>query len=247
MKHPPGSGRGVSSLDEEAFGKFLKKGGRSQSVVKRVIAQVVEFKRYLREERDRPELDKATPEDLETFVLYAEERKKGSGRKYLHSIRYYYDYASNEEMRDLAGRLRKQRITKTPFPLRDFRGVNSAHVKKLATLGIRSVEDMLKAGRTLEIRIELSMRVGIPVETILELVKLSDLARIQGVKGVRARLYYDAGVDTVEEMARWDSERLRAMLIDFVKETGFEGIAPLPKEAEFTVAEAKRLSRIVEY
>jgi hypothetical protein len=234
-------------LDKEAFGKFLKKGGRSQSVVKRVITQVAEFKRYLREERDRTELYKATPEDLEAFVLYAEERRKGSGRKYLHSIRYYYDYASNEEMRNLAGRLRKQRITQTPFPLRDFRGVNSAHVTKLATLGIRNVKDMLKAGRTRETRKEISIRAGIPVEAILELVKLSDLARIQGVKGVRARLYYDAGVDTIEKMAKWDSKRLRATLIDFVEKTGFEGIAPLPKEAESTVAEAKRLAKVVEY
>jgi hypothetical protein len=37
------------------------------------------------------------------------------------------------------------------------------------------------------------------------------------------------------------------MLIGFVEKTGFEGIAPLPKEAEFTIAEAKKLPRIVEY
>jgi hypothetical protein len=37
------------------------------------------------------------------------------------------------------------------------------------------------------------------------------------------------------------------MLIDFVQRTGFNGIAPLPKEAEFTVKEAKRLPRIIEY
>jgi hypothetical protein len=247
MKHIHGSGRGLNSLDEEAFGKFLKKGGRSQSVVKRVITQVAEFNRYLTEKRDRTELDEATPEDLEAFVLYAEERRKGSGRKYLHSLHYYYDYAPNEEMRNLAGRLRKQRIAQTPFPLGDFRGVNSAHVKKLAALNIRNVKDMLEAGRTRETRKELSMKAGIPVEAILELVKLSDLAQIQGVKGVRARLYYDAGVDTIEKMARQDSKKLRAMLIDFVEKTGFEGIAPLPKEAESTVAEAKRLPRVVEY
>jgi hypothetical protein len=234
-------------LDEEAFVRFLKRGGRSQSVVERVTAQVAEFKRYLREERGCTELDKATIEDLEAFALYAEERRAGSSRKYLHSIRYYYDHASNEEMRNLAGRLRKQRITQTPFPLKGFRGVSSAHVRKLATLGIRNVKDMLKAGRTCKAREELSVRAGVPAEAILELVKLSDLARIQGVKGVRARLYYDAGVDTVEKMARWDPERLRAMLVDFVKETGFEGIAPLPKEAESTVAEARRLPETVEY
>jgi replicative superfamily II helicase len=106
---------------------------------------------------------------------------------------------------------------------------------------------MLEAGLTRKGREELSAKTGIPAETILELVKMSDLARIRGVKSVRARLYYDAGIDTVEKMAKCNPKKLRAMLIDFVQKTGFDGIAPLPKEAEFTVAEARKLPKIVEY
>jgi hypothetical protein len=106
---------------------------------------------------------------------------------------------------------------------------------------------MIEAGRTRKAREELAIKTRIPIKIILELVKLSDLARIYGVKSVRARLYYDAGVDTVEKMAKWNPEKLRAMLIGFVEKTGFDGIAPLPKEAEFTVAEAKKLPEIVEY
>ena len=82
-------------------------------------------------------------------------------------------------------------------------------------------------------------------KVILELVKMSDLARIRG-KSVRARLYYDAGVGTVEKMARCDAKKLRAMLIDFVQK-GFDGIASLPDQAEFTVAVARKLPKIVEY
>lgn len=225
----------------------MKQGGRSQSAAKRIVVQVAEYERYLREERGCKEFDKASPEDLKAFVSYIEEKRKGSAKKYLHSIRYYYDYASNEEMRNLAGRLRKQRITQTPFPLRDFRGVYPTHVEKLVALGIRNVKDMLKAGRTRKEREDLSAKTGIPAKAILELVKLSDLARLQGVKSVRARLYYDAGVDTVEKMATWNPKKLRAMLIDFVEKTGFNGIAPLPKETESTIAEAKKLSKIIEY
>jgi hypothetical protein len=121
------------------------------------------------------------------------------------------------------------------------------YVKKLAAIGIRSVKDMLLAGQTHEARQELAARTGIPAEAILEHVKLSDLARITGVKSIRARLYYDAGVDTLEKMARWEPDKLRAMLLDFVEKTRFQGIAPLPKEAEFTVAEAKKLPKIIEY
>ena len=236
----------VSPLNEDAFAKFLKKGGRSQSVAKHVVTQVAEFERYLREQRDCEELDKATPKALEAFVSYVEEKKRGSAKNYLHSVRYFYDYTINEEMRNLAGRLRNQRITRTPFPLRNFRGINPAHVEKFAVLDIRNVKEMLEAGRTHEAREELMKKAGVPAEAVLELVKLSDLARLQGVKGIRARLYYDAGVDTIEKMAKWDPEKLRAMLIDYVERTGFDGIAPLPKEAESSVAEAKKLPKIVE-
>ena len=120
-------------------------------------------------------------------------------------------------------------------------------MQKLAAVGIENVEQMLEAGRTRSGRRELSAQTGIPHDAILEFVKLSDLARIGGVKNIRARLYHDAGVDTVEKMAQGDAEELRAMLIEFVERTGFDGIAPLPKEARHAVADAKALPKIVEY
>jgi len=236
----------VIFLDEEAFGKFLKRGGRSQSATKRFVSQVGEFERYLREKQDCKELDSAKSEDLEAFVSCTEEKRRDSARNYLHSIGYYYEHSSNEEMCNFARKLRRQRITQKPFPLRDFRGTNPAHVEKLAALGIRNVKEMLEAGRTHKEREKLSANTGIPTKEILELVKLSDLARLQGVKSIRARLYYDAGVDTIEKMAKWDPKELRVMLIDFVEKTHFNGIAPLPKEAESTVAEAKKLPIIIE-
>jgi hypothetical protein len=77
---------------------------------------------------------------------------------------------------------------------------------------------------------------------MLELVKLSDLSRLGGLKSVRARLfYYDAGVDTVEKIAQWEPEELRAMLSEFVGESGFDGIAPLPKEVHNAVDKARSL------
>ena len=150
-------------------------------------------------------------------------------------------------MRRLASELRTQLIERKTLPLKDFVGVQREHVDKLSSLGIRTAEDMLRAGQSPSRRQELSRRTGIPIDAILDFVKLSDLSRIFGVKGIRARLYLDSGVDTVEKMAQWDPKALRAMLVEFVERTGFDGIATLPKEAEFTVAEAKKLPKVVEY
>lgn len=136
---------------------------------------------------------------------------------------------------------------RNPFRLREFRGVDPEHVERLAAKGIKNTEQMLAAGQTAEKRTALAQDTGIPEEAILELVKLSDLARLPGVKGIRARLYYDAGVDCVEKMATCETEALLALTAEFVERTGFDGIAPLPKEVSSTIANAKRLPRIVEY
>jgi hypothetical protein len=79
------------------------------------------------------------------------------------------------------------------------------------------------------------------------LVKLSDLSRLGAIKSVRARLYYEAGLDTPEKFTEWEPQALRQMLVAFVEETGFEGIAPLPKEVQNAIATARQLGKIVRY
>lgn len=234
-------------MDKEAFQAFLKRGGRSPSAIRRCLRMVSEFEEYLQQHRGSRGLGEAQPEDLEAFVGWVERKPKSSAKTQLWALRYYFEFVQNEELRQLAGLLREQRITRSPFPLKDFRGVDPEHAALLATAGIQNVEQMLKAGRTAADRQKLADETDIPLEAIVELVKLSDLARIPGLKTIRARLYHDAGVDTIEKMATWEPEELRAMLSEWVASTGFDGIAPLPKEAASAVATARRLPKIVEF
>ena len=134
-----------------------------------------------------------------------------------------------------------------PFKLRDFRGVNPDHIASLEVVGIKNTNQMLSAGKTARGRQELSERTGVPLEAVVELVKLSDLARLPGVKGIRARLYYEAGVDTVEKLASFEPQVLLELTAEFVAKTGFEGIPPLPKEVSSTVVNARNLPSVVEW
>jgi hypothetical protein len=234
-------------MEEQEFRAFLKRRGRSASAAGRVIALVREFEGYLEREAGAG-LDDAGVDDLERFVDWIEKERGTSAKGHLWALRYYYDYSSNEEMRLTAGILRERRIQRKPFPLKAFRGVDPEDMARLAAVGIANVQQLLDAGQTQSARDTLSRETGISIEKILELVKLSDLARLPGVKGIRARLYYDAGVDPVEKMAIWDPEDLRAMVADFVERTGFDGIASLPLEAKSsTVARARTLPKIVDY
>ena len=106
---------------------------------------------------------------------------------------------------------------------------------------------MIENGKTPDARKKLARSTGMTVEDILELVKLSDLARITGVKSIRARLYHDVGLDTLDKIAALDAATVREVCTRFVKAASFPGVPPTLKEAAFTVASAKTLPRIVEW
>jgi hypothetical protein len=233
-------------MDEKGFRAFMKKNRRSKNTIKRCVEFIKTFETYLTDFAGGKTLEQASREDLEDFAVWAEEEFESVNR-YLWGIGYYYEYISNPDVRRAAGELRGKKIKRQPLALKKFRGVKKEHVEKLLAIGIKDVGEMLQAGRMKSERETLSKKSGVPVDVILELVKLSDLARIPGLKNIRARLYYEAGVDSIEKLAAWDPEELRAMLIDFVAETGFEGIAPWPKEAKGAVETARKLQRLVEY
>jgi len=58
---------------------------------------------------------------------------------------------------------------------------------------------MYKIRHSCENRERDSRQTWAPEYTNLDFIRLSDLTRIPGVKGVRARLYYYAGPDAVEK------------------------------------------------
>ena len=233
-------------MDEKGFTDFMKKNRRSENTIKSCVGFIKTFETYLKDFTGGKTVEEASREDLEDFAVWVEE-ELGSVNKYLWGIGYYYEHISNPELRKAAGELRGKKIKRRPLALEKFQGVKTGHVEKLMALDIKDVREMLQAGRTKIEREALSKKSGLPLDAILELVKLSDLARIPGLKNIRARLYYEAGVDSIGKLAAWDPEELRSMLVDFVEETGFNGIAPWPKEAKSAVETAKKLPKIEEY
>lgn len=231
---------------QEDFRKFLKQGGRSPNAIERILAYVEEFHTYLVEHCGR-DLQTADQGDLEAFVAQIEQDPKTSAKGQLWGLGYFFTFTGDENLGSLAGMLREQRIERRPFPIRKFRGLDPGVVNKLEAVGIKHVKQVLAAGATEENRQALAARADVPEDAILEVVKLADLARIPGIKGIRARLYHDAGVDTLKKLAEWEPEHLRKMLVDFVAKSGFDGIAPLPAEISYSIAWAKQLPGIVEF
>ena len=102
--------------------------------------------------------------------------------------------------------------------------------------------------KTRQDRADLSRLPNVPGDVMLELVKLSDLARPPYVGPVFARLLYETGVDTVAELSRQSPEALREKLIATKLEKGIYR-ATIPSVEDFTswLETVRELPRVVEY
>ncbi len=227
-------------MDEKGFLKFLRQNGRSERTMRGYLDCINRFETYL--DGYSRKLSQATPEDLDNFVEWS--TKYGEPVAYL-AIADYYDWSGNELMRCTAHE-RFAWDNFSAYKLSDMLGIDPTCIMSLKKIGILTARDLLTAGDTPARRAALSAQTGIPPDCILEMVRLSDLARIGGLKKIRGRLYYDAGFETLDKIAAVTPEDLRQRLADYIHRTGFAGIPPAPKEASNAVTMARHVKRLVE-
>ena len=234
-------------LNEEEFRKFLKRKGKKAEVIDRNVAAINKFVSFLKEEKNKDLVD-VKPTDIDSYVERIEKILKSSAKGSLYVLMNYFKFIENEELLKYTANLREARTKKTRriFPLKDFYQVNIYHVKKLASVGIRNVEQMLAAGKTIKQRKELAKQLDIPEKGILELVELSDITRIGYVKSKLATLYHSAGFDTPTKIAKFTAEDLYVHFKQFVEKSGWDGMVPNPSDLEHNIKSAKKLKELVE-
>lgn len=232
-------------MNEQEFRRFLKRFGKKDHVADDLIRRARMFEFFL-SDRLKKTMENVSAEDLRAYEqILVPKDLKGQMR----AVALYFAFLGNRPLAQMASGIREQTISRTrkAFKIKEFRGIDSVDAGKLEAIGIVTVDDMLAAGKTPDARFQLAGRTGVKPEVILELVKLPDLSRLGAVKSVRARLYYDAGVDTPGKFLQWKYEDLMRMLKDFVQRTGFDRIAPLPKELRNTIDMARQLTDIIQY
>jgi NADP-dependent 3-hydroxy acid dehydrogenase YdfG len=234
----------VQILDEESFKRYLKKTGHTEKRCESEFSRLRKFEDYLSKHKNK-KMGAETPEDLKDFVAWAQGKKENTN-VLLWVLNRYYNCTSNDLMYCAVNELLGLDYL-AKYNLKDFLGVNHQHTQALRKEGVVTCEHMLKAGRTEEDREKLAKKTGVPPSAILELVKLADMSRIVGLKSKRARLYYDAGLDTLDKIAKSDPEKMVKMFVEFVERTKFDGTPTPLGEAAFAVKLAKYLPRVVEY
>jgi predicted flap endonuclease-1-like 5' DNA nuclease len=129
----------------------------------------------------------------------------------------------------------------------DIEGIGPAYAAKLANVGIRTTDALLKKGAAAEDRREIAQTSGISYELILEWVNLADLYRIKGVGSEYSDLLEEAGVDTVVELSKRVADNLYAKILEVNKAKNLVNKAPGKKQIGDWIAQAKKLPRVVSY
>ena len=161
-------------MNKNGFIQRMRKDKKSESTIKRNIELTQTFEKYLLENKKR-KIDKASPKDLEDFKIWGEKNNLQNIRMYFMGLYAYYECLPKEEMVLKAKELMGV-IEVGTYKLNAFQGINWKNIEKLKRKGIHTAKQILDNGYTKKGRDSLSKETNIPVESILELVKLSDLA-----------------------------------------------------------------------
>lgn len=220
-------------MDKDGFKAYLKKQKKSVNAINSYLKSLEFFANFLQSHQKISTPDEASPIDIREFVRWGIALGENVYRHFW-GIRSYYMFkelttlerTSSEWMEYIQNETRK---------LREFPKVDQDCVKKLSDSGIKTVNQLLRAGNTPAKLIALAEESGASQAAVVELFKMSQLSRLPGLKKVRGRLFYEAGLDSLESIAALEPEEVNRILKAYIEKSGFEGSVPTVGEAQITV------------
>jgi len=129
-----------------------------------------------------------------------------------------------------------------PTRLDKFPRADSDCCEKLESVGIKNTRHLFNVAKDKADRIQLSQTTGIPIETLNELVGLSDLSRAYGVGPMFARMIYDMGIKSIKDFVSYTPVAIIKIYEDQTDKKADFGV----KDIEFSLELAKELEIAVE-
>ena len=228
-------------MEKGNFIAFMKQAKKPSGTINGYTKPVNIFEEFLQSHRRGVRLHEANPEDLRAFVDWAAASNRNAYR-HLLAARTDYEYKRLADMKKSSWES-MEFIQNETRRLREFPKVDQDSVKKLSAIGISTVNQLLREGSTLKKRQALTRASGAPLHSVSELFKLSQLSRLPGLKAVRGRLFYEAGLDSLDAIAALNAEEIHRQLQDYIDGTGFAGSAPTVSEVEVTITMAQFLPK----
>jgi predicted flap endonuclease-1-like 5' DNA nuclease len=129
----------------------------------------------------------------------------------------------------------------------EIEGIGPSYAEKFESHGIKTVEDLLRAGATPNGRKELIEKTGLSHHLILKWVDAADLFRVKGIGRQYSEFLQAAGVDSIKELAQRRADHLHEKLTAINREKKHVHEVPGINAIERWIEEAKALPRVVSY
>jgi hypothetical protein len=226
-------------MDKEAFLVYMKENKKPPNTIKSYLNSLEFYVGYLRSQRQINSPEEAGPDDIKEFVAWGTAKGENVYRHFW-GIKLYYHFKKLYKLEMTAWEWMEY-VQNETRKLREFPQVDRDSVNKLSATGIKTVNQLLEAGNTPEKLIALAEKSGASQPAVLELFKLSQLSRLPGLKKIRGRLFYEAGLDTLEVIAALEPDEVNGKLSAYIDKSGFEGSVPTKGEVEITVEMARFL------
>ena len=94
-----------------------------------------------------------------------------------------------------------------------FEAIGVFHANRLSSLGIKTMDDLLRHCSSKRARHSYAKRAGISADLILRWANLADLMRISGISDQYARLLKASDIGTIDDLRRQNPYDLRARLV----------------------------------
>ena len=126
-------------------------------------------------------------------------------------------------------------------------GIGSIYGKRLRKSGVKTIDDLLRAGSTRKGRHDLAIKVGVSPSTILRWVYRADLFRIMGIGRQYSSLLESAGVNSVTNLSIRNPELLYKDLMEINRKKRLVRRTPPYNMVKDWIQNAKSLRSIVIY
>lgn len=133
------------------------------------------------------------------------------------------------------------------YNIEEIEGISSARAAKLAKAGIKTTDDLLKAGTTPAGRKRLVEQCGVSRIRLLKWCNMADMMRISGIGEEYSELLEAANCNTVKQMARRNPENLAKRMLEINEKKKLVRSPPTVKEVTKWVAQAKKLKPTLTY
>jgi len=129
----------------------------------------------------------------------------------------------------------------------DVQCIGPANGERLARVGIRTTEALLKKGASDKRRREIAAATGISHTLILRWVNHADLFRIAGIGPQYAEVLEKAGVNTVTELSKRIAGTLYEKMMAANRSKKLVRKMPSQRQVEGWIAAAGKLPRLISY